>query len=497
MDNLLPNLLSFPPHPPPPNPMSDHAYEQGIREQIEFVRKLADNKLLQHTSGGENVLDVINPALNTVPYTFILLANLAAINKTPKAVDMEKIWGKLTTFLGTFDPRQIRYLGEQLSTILEAVASIAMSNRQPWMAIAPIRDALLRLDPTGTMLTTTHLALVKLALESRTYSPIVPVIEKFILYFPGTTNQPKPKYICDMSLNPTQFITPASGLTQKLKYQEVLEYFLYSGMVFIGLSKWELALQCLENAVTYPAKEGSVSKIMAEAYKKWVLVGLLHEGRLLNLPRSTSSNAAKQYHTLAKPYETLAQIFESGTASRLKAEADQGVTVWRNDCNTGLVLHVLAAYQQFQIRNLANIYSKISIPEIVSQTMSAETGSKLQSPQAGEALVQGMINRGELHATMSSSPGQPSVVTFAISGPILTEGDMQRELGAATERIHILTKEIKQTDRMLTHDKEYIKFVQKQKKNAKQGGSGDQGISGADMDWGDAVEDEDIMSNLY
>lgn len=43
---------------------------------------------------------------------------------------MEKIWGKMTTFLGTFDPRQIRYLGDQLSDILEAVASIAVTNRQ-------------------------------------------------------------------------------------------------------------------------------------------------------------------------------------------------------------------------------------------------------------------------------------------------------------------------------------------------------------------------------
>ena len=127
--------------------MSDHAYDQGIREQIDFVKKLSDKKLLDHTSGGEDVLDVskdkilarkhyliwlqvINPALNTVPYTFILLANLAALNKAPKAVDMDKIWGKLITFLGTFDPRQIRYLGDQLSTIVNAVASIATSNRQ-------------------------------------------------------------------------------------------------------------------------------------------------------------------------------------------------------------------------------------------------------------------------------------------------------------------------------------------------------------------------------
>jgi COP9 signalosome complex subunit 3 len=68
--------------------------------------------------------------LNTVPYTFILLANISALKKGTKGVDMEKIWGKMTTFLGTFDPRQIRYLGDQLSDILEAVASIAVTNRQ-------------------------------------------------------------------------------------------------------------------------------------------------------------------------------------------------------------------------------------------------------------------------------------------------------------------------------------------------------------------------------
>jgi len=68
--------------------------------------------------------------LNTVPYTFILLANLSALNKNAKGIDMEKIWGKSITFLGTFDPRQMRYLGDQLSSIIDAVASIAMSKRQ-------------------------------------------------------------------------------------------------------------------------------------------------------------------------------------------------------------------------------------------------------------------------------------------------------------------------------------------------------------------------------
>jgi len=58
MDDLLPKLLSFPPYPPPPKSISDHQYDEGIRTQIQAVKAISDSKLLQPTSGGENVLDV-------------------------------------------------------------------------------------------------------------------------------------------------------------------------------------------------------------------------------------------------------------------------------------------------------------------------------------------------------------------------------------------------------------------------------------------------------
>jgi COP9 signalosome complex subunit 3 len=369
---------------------------------------------------------------------------------------------------------------------------------QPSLAIAPIRDALLRLDPSGMMLTSHHLLLVKLALESRAFNAATPVLEKYILYFPGSSHQPKPKFICDLSLAPTQYITASSGLTSKLKPVEILEYFHYSGMVYIGLRNWEMALECLENAVTYPAKEGAVSKVMAEAYKKWVLVGLLLEGKPLPLPKTTPGNASKQYHILGKPYGTVAQLFESASASRLKAEVEAGTRIWQNDCNTGLMLLVLSAYQKFQIKGLANIYSKISIQEIFNQTMSAETGTKLPHVQAAETLVRGMIQDGSLQATMSNSPNSGSILTFVAGRETLSEARMQQELVASMHRIQELTKEIKQTDRMLTHDKEYIKFAQKQKKNSKMS-SGDQAVSmgGPSMDWSGGIEDEDLMGGLY
>lgn len=359
------------------------------------------------------------------------------------------------------------------------------------LAIPHIRDALLALDPSGTVLTSKHIQLVKLALEVQCFAPVVPIVEKTILYIPGASEQPKPKYLSNTALSPPSYITPDSGITaKKLKVAEVLEYCFLVGMVYIGLRDWRNAKRCLEVAVSYPARETGCSKIMVEAYKKWLLVSLLFDGKVPQLPKVTSSGAAKIYHITAKPYDTLATIFEFGTAVRLKAEADAGQIVWTNDFNYALILNVLAAHQQIQIRNLANIYSKISLSDVHAQTISAESGTRLPSVQAVETLVQSMIANGSLHATLSYPPTQSPVLAFSQDGPVLTEQQMKGALASASTQIKALLSETKTTDRMMTYEKEYVKHIQKQKKNSK---NLDQGIAGNDWN-GD--EDEDLMGGF-
>jgi COP9 signalosome complex subunit 3 len=73
------------------------------------------------------------------------------------------------------------------------------------------------------------------------------------------------------------YITSASGLSGKLSYQLYLEYFLYGAMIFMGLKKWDDALHFLHVVLAAPANH-SVSMIMVQAYKKWVLVCLLAKG---------------------------------------------------------------------------------------------------------------------------------------------------------------------------------------------------------------------------
>ena len=351
------------------------------------------------------------------------------------------------------------------------------------------------MNPSGSVLTGIHLSLVRLAIDTKLYSAVAAIVEKPILYYPNTKDQPKPKYICDLSLSHAAYITVSSGLAVKLKSFDVAEYFWMSAIIMIGLSRWEDALDCLESAMTYPAKDGAVSKVMVESYKKWVLVSVLSEGQALPLPKTITSTASKSFRAIGKPYEAVAQIFETGTASRLKAECDHARGVWESDCNVGLILNILNAYQRFQIRNLGKVYSKISIPELLNLTMSAETGAKLPGPVEMERLVRDMIQDGSLKATLSNGPGQSAVLTFDNKGPVLSEAKMQAEFAAASRRISAVTQDIKRTDHMLTHEKEYIAHVKKQKASQSKFSTTDQGI-GSDMDW-NAMDEEELMTGVF
>jgi COP9 signalosome complex subunit 3 len=60
--------------------------------------------------------------LNTVPYTFILIAHINALNKGSKVIKLEALWEKISGYLESFDARQIRYLGNEFMTVIDAAA---------------------------------------------------------------------------------------------------------------------------------------------------------------------------------------------------------------------------------------------------------------------------------------------------------------------------------------------------------------------------------------
>lgn len=81
-----------------------------------------------------------------------------------------------------------------------------------------------------------------------------------------------------------QFLIGTPGFSTKIAYREHLEYFLYGAMIYMVLKNWKKALHFLTVVMSCPVVN-SVSMIMVEAYKKWILINLLESGKvsLLNL----------------------------------------------------------------------------------------------------------------------------------------------------------------------------------------------------------------------
>ena len=142
---------------------------------------------------------------------------------------------------------------------------------------------MLRLDPSCAVFTSTHLLLVRLCLRARTYSCALPVLNRHICYFPALVGRTDSKatqpFLCSEHESSLAFMGDASGLSSKLSYKDYLQYFLYGGMIYMALKQWRKALHFLGIVVSMPIA-GSLSMIMVEAYKKWVLVGLLEKGKV-------------------------------------------------------------------------------------------------------------------------------------------------------------------------------------------------------------------------
>jgi len=70
---------------------------------------------------------VVNPALHSLPYTFILIAHINAHSnkRGNKTVRLEFLWEKIQGYLVSFDARQIRYVGLEFMQVLDAAATLA------------------------------------------------------------------------------------------------------------------------------------------------------------------------------------------------------------------------------------------------------------------------------------------------------------------------------------------------------------------------------------
>ncbi|KAJ9156516.1 COP9 signalosome complex subunit 3 [Pleurostoma richardsiae] len=489
MDHLASFLLSF---PPADGPRSDYDYDFLAREHVKKATKAIQDQISAISDRATQFLNLLDPSTNSISYVLLVEALMGPVFDGKSTITSDDLVDRILAFLLLFDAQQMRYAGSSLTNVLNRAITASIFPDDTLVDL--LADVILRIDPSGTMLTSHHLSLATVAYRSAYVGKALDVINRPIIYFPGMVGKREQKLLSDMSLPPPSYISKDTGLTASLKPDQVLEYDFLCGSIYCSSRQWENAYKVFERMVSYPSRDGGVSKIMAEAYKKWILVGLLLNGRTPTLPSYTAASARKSYEVVGKPYASLAAHFESLDAVALKQEAEAQHSLWQDERNLGLVLEVLGAHQKWQIISLRDVYAKVSLADLRERTCSAETGQPLAADAEVEALVAGMIESGMLRGHIEKAGGgggAPDYLEFLPATEELSEEAFAARMLEAAQRIKALEPVFKATNERLGTHKEYVKHLIKEQRREKDNAGRD-----VVMDFDAQVEDEDIMGGI-
>ncbi|KAK5115581.1 hypothetical protein LTR62_001240 [Meristemomyces frigidus] len=475
-------LLSFPPDDVAT--LSPKKYDDLMTKYLKSLDKLA--KTWTVSIGKKNILDLLSPEVNSIPY---LLALNDQIKTAGKSID-ETHLTLAASFLTTFDPVQVRYVGEDFRELVCFVLECAPQAGADYLVA--VTTGLLRLDPTAGTFTSMHLLLVRACLQASMPSLALPILDKDIYAYPAESQKNVPEDLLseDLELS-NSFITAKSAFSHKLKSDFILEYYLHGAQVYIGLRNYDRARLFLEYILLTPTIQHATSMLQVEAYQKWAMVGLLAQGKTFPLPRTLDSSVTKSIRAVGKPYDALAESFERRNWRKYQAEMEVGTQQWHGDGNFRLVQEAASALLRYRVIDLQKTYAALPVGRVAThlEFTSDETLT----------LLSEMIRSGLLNASITPAQNNTTadaVLRFHFTAPTTVSstagGNLELEL--QTQRIESLVSSIRDADRRLQLSKEYVEYQKRQKRSGPDAADlADQ----MDLSYDNPIEmggDEDIMA---
>ncbi|KYK60290.1 hypothetical protein DCS_01427 [Drechmeria coniospora] len=464
-------------------------YDGAIKQYLASLTQLSREERLDLTQSSIKVLDEIDAADNSLGYLTILDILLEDASSTP-GITRDELLDRILEFLLKFDPIQVRYMMAQFLSLLARVSN--GNYFSPLVAVDLIATAMLRLDPAGSTFTPLHLPLARLAYMTNSIEPALGILDADIFFYPNMPGSIDTRPLCDPDVPPYHFMPSGAMRVECLESTHLIEYDLCRGMAYVSRRDWDKALDVFEHAITHPAKDKGVSKIMTEAHKKWVLVGLLSLGRLPPLPERTPHMSQSTFEAANGLYNSFATLFQGNKTGELKKMSEENDQRWNEDGNASLVAEVMAAYQKWQIVNLRDVYERVSIAEVRRSTVSAETGEPSVDDETIVVLVRDMIKSGMLKGDIEEGQGAAdSYLSFATGRRLLSEAEFTKEVARRHESILSLSQLYRATDVRLSGHQDFVCYLAKEEQRAEMDRESDPAVG-----FESQIEDEDLMTGI-
>ncbi|GLJ36631.1 hypothetical protein SUGI_0737010 [Cryptomeria japonica] len=359
-----------------------------------------------------HLLSQLDPVKHSLGYLYVLEAQSSGSIPREQA---EAFLLTASNFINSCLAEQIRIAPEKFTTFCRRFKEQAMDLQLPKQTIIPLRTAIRKLQPSSEHLTSLHPDFLLMCLLAKCYKAGLSILEDDIFEI----DQPR----------------------------DFLLYCYYGGMVYIGLKHFSKALEFLQHAITAPTTV--LTAITVEAYKKYLLVSLIHTGQVPSFPKYTPAVVQRNLKSCTQSYIELANNYTSGKISVLESCLNMHMEKFKNDSNLGLVKQVLSSLYKRNIQRLTQTYLTLSLQDIANTV-------QLETAKQAELHVLQMIQDGEIFATINQKDG---MVSFQEDPEQYKTCKMTEHIDSAIRRIMALSRKLTSIDEQVSCDHAYLSKV--------------------------------------
>ncbi|EFJ33217.1 hypothetical protein SELMODRAFT_439255 [Selaginella moellendorffii] len=386
--------------------------------QLLVLLRQNDDAMRSQGARLQPALHALDPAKHSLGFLFILDGRWSA---GPSREEAENFLMSVTNFITVCSPEQIRYCPDKFNSLCRKLREHAMNMHRPIRAVLPLQVAIRKFQPSSEYLTPIHADFLLVCLLSKCYKAAAPILEDQIF-----------------EIDPKK-----TGLVPK----DYLLYCYYGGMVQIGLKNFLRAMELLQHAFTAPAHV--MNAIAVEAYKKYVLVCLIHNGQVPPFPKYTPSIVQRNLKGCCQGYIELVTVYNNRNITDLQRCLTSHEEAFRNDKNLGLAKQVVASLYKRNIQRLTQTYLTLSLQDI-AQTV------QLESAKDAELHVLQMIQDGEIFATINQKDG---MVRFQEDSEQYKTREMSQRLHSEIQKVIRLAKKLTAVDEQVSCDQAFLSKV--------------------------------------
>ncbi|XP_060186873.1 COP9 signalosome complex subunit 3-like [Lycium barbarum] len=396
---------------------------QGLSSNISDVNHLHNllkqSEELLHSQSPRLVssLPQLHPSIHSLGYLYILKAILSA------PVSKEEANGLLVSiarFINSCSVEQIHLAPEKFIFVCRRFKDLVMLLEAPIRGVAPMLTAVRKLQVSSEQLTALHSDFLLLCVLAKCYKTGMSILEDDI----SEVDQPRDFFL----------------------------YCYYGGMICIGQKQFGKALELLHNVVTAPMS--NLNAIAVEAYKKYILVSLIHLGQFsTSFPKYTSSVAQRNLKNFSLPYLELANSYGNGKISEFETFVQANTEKFESDNNLGVVKQVVSSMYKRNIQRLTQTYLTLSLQDIANTV-------QLSNSKEAEMHVLQMIEDGEIYAAINQKDG---MVRFLEDPEQYKTCEMIERIDSSIKRIMAVSKKLTSMDELMSCDPMYLAKVGREK----------------------------------